>query len=172
MISDFEKKTSKKCEYSREEIAQHLENLKLSGETTSSWSQENRIPRSTLRYWLDRQKKYGLSSDIIQFFESTQGLVVLHKIVVAALFVFTKVGVASLHNVSEFLKLSSLSCFAGASYSSIQRYSQEMNQHIQEFGEEEIEELCQTMPFKRIALAEDETFHPEICMVSMEPVSN
>ena len=41
-----------------------------------------------------------------------------------------------------------------------------------EFEEFVRPELSQNMPAKKISLAEDETFHPQICAVSMEPVSN
>jgi len=87
-------------------------------------------------------------------------------------FTFTKVDVASIHNVSNFLKLSRLSPFVASSYSSQQRVSNKMDDTIIEFEEFVRPQLSQNMPAKKISLAEDETFHPQICAVSMEPVSN
>ena len=47
-----------------------------------------------------------------------------------------------------------------------------MDDTIIEFEEFVRPQLSQNMPAKKISLAEDETFHPQICAVSMEPVSN
>jgi hypothetical protein len=40
------------------------------------------------------------------------------------------------------------------------------------FGAKERLRLAQTMPEKKISVCEDETFHPEICLVAIEPVSD
>ncbi|MFZ3044669.1 MAG: hypothetical protein WA151_02040 [Desulfatirhabdiaceae bacterium] len=50
--------------------------------------------------------------------------------------------------------------------------SEQLNEHIIQFGKTEDDRLAQQMPEKTITLCEDETFHPEICLVSIEPVSN
>ena len=47
-----------------------------------------------------------------------------------------------------------------------------MDEATIEFGEIEQQRLCKTMRRKKITLAEDETFHPETCLVSIEPESN
>ena len=44
------------------------------------------------------------SPEYISFFESPHGLAFLHRLITAAHFEFTKVGVASIHNVLTFLK--------------------------------------------------------------------
>jgi len=41
-----------------------------------------------------------------------------------------------------------------------------------QFGQIEDQRLCQQMPKRNITLCEDETFHPQICLVAIEPVSN
>jgi hypothetical protein len=41
-----------------------------------------------------------------------------------------------------------------------------------EFEANERAKLVEKMPNKAITLTEDETFHPQICMVAIEPVSN
>ena len=48
----------------------------------------------------------------------------------------------------------------------------QVEQLIGQFGQEEDKRLGQQMPRKSISLCEDETFHPQICLVSIEPVSN
>ena len=47
-----------------------------------------------------------------------------------------------------------------------------MNDAIISFGKFEQEHLAKNMPAKKITLCEDETFHPEICMVAIDGVSN
>jgi hypothetical protein len=43
---------------------------------------------------------------------------------------------------------------------------------IQQFGQEERARLAKQMSHREITLCEDETFHPQICLVAIEPVSN
>lgn len=40
------------------------------------------------------------------------------------------------------------------------------------YGQEEGQRLGVTMPARSIALCEDETLHPQPCLVAIEPVSN
>jgi hypothetical protein len=80
--------------------------------------------------------------------------------------------VASIHNVSSFLKLSGLLPFVASSYTSQQRVSKQMDESIIDFEKFVRPQLSQNMAAKKITLAEDETFHPQICAVAMEPVSN
>lgn len=133
---------------------------------------EQGVCRSTLQHWLARKESIDASPILIEFLESPTGTAFLHRIVTAAHFVFTKDGVASIHNVSTFLNLSGLSPFVASSYSTQQRVSNKMDDSMIEFEESVRPELSQNMPAKKISLTEDETFHPQICAVSMEPVSN
>lgn len=130
------------------------------------------VPRSTLRYWLARKNSIDADSALVDFFESPVGIAFLHRLITAAHVSFTKDGTASIHNVSDFLERSGLSPFVGSSYSAQRRVSEQMNEKIIEFGKVEDTRLGQQMPEKTISLCEDETFHPEICLVSIEPVSN
>lgn len=136
------------------------------------FAQKENIPRTTLQYWLKRKEKIDASPALIDFFESPDGVAFLHKLVTAAHFEFTKVGVASIHNVSNFLKVCGLAPFVGSSYGTQRRISNKMDIELIRFGKSEHERLATQMPTKAITLAEDETFHPEICLVAMEPVSN
>ena len=172
MYDKINQNTEKKGNWKREEVAQNLHDFKESKQNKYQWSQENGIPRSTLYYWLQRRKAYPLPEKVISFFESDEGLAFLHKQMTALLFVFTKVGIASTRNVEEFLKLSDLAYFVASSASVIQKLSVQIDEYIGDFGDEQREKLIPVMPTKKITLAEDETFHPEICMVSMELSSN
>jgi len=130
------------------------------------------VPRSTLRYWLARKNSIDAHPVLIEFFENPVGIAFLHRLVTAAHFSFTKDGTASIHNVSNFLEESGLSAFVASSYSSQRRVSKQLDDNIIQFGKIENERLGQQMPGKKITLCEDETFHPEICLVAIEPVSN
>ncbi|WP_339138606.1 MAG: hypothetical protein WGN25_09865 [Candidatus Electrothrix sp. GW3-4] len=136
------------------------------------FAQEENIPRTTLQYWLKRKEKIDASPALIDFFESPDGMAFLHRLVTAVHFEFTKVGVASIHNVSNFLKSCGLDPFVASSYATQRRISNKMDKELIRFGKSEHDRLATQMPPKAITLAEDETFHPEICLVAMEPVSN
>jgi hypothetical protein len=169
------RKVSKKKEvWERPDIACKIYNFEEAKHQKSQreFAQENDVPRTTLQYWLSKKAQLNASAELIEFCESPAGLAFIHRILSAAVYAFTKDGVASTYNVSRFLELSGLSVFVGGSPSSCQKVSQEMDSLIIQFGKEESERLAQGMPEKSIALTSDETFHPEICMVAIEPVSN
>ena len=130
------------------------------------------VPRSTLRYWLARKNSIDAHPALIDFFENPVGIAFLHRLITAAHVSFTKNGTASIHNISDFLEKSGLAPFVASSYSSQRRVSQQLDDNIIQFGEIEAKRLAQQMPKKIITLCEDETFHPEICLVAIEPVSN
>jgi len=130
------------------------------------------VPRTTLQHWLARKDSLDQSPVLTAFLESPDGLAFMHRLITAAHLEFTKNGVASIHNVSNFLKMIGLSQFVGTSYSSQRRIASVMDEAIITFGEKESEQLSQEMPQKIISICEDETFHPETCLVAIEPFSN
>ena len=125
-----------------------------------------------MRYWLARKDSIDAHPVLIEFFEHPVGIAFLHRLVTSAHVSFTKAGTASIHNVSDFLERSGLSPFVASSYSSQRRVSGQLNEKIIQFGKIEDKRLGRQMPVKTITLCEDETFHPEICLVAIEPVSN
>ncbi len=130
------------------------------------------VPRSTLRHWSDRKNSIDADPNLVNFFESPVGIAFLHRLITSAHVCFTKAGAASIHNVSDFLIKSGLSSFVASSYSSQRKVSGQIDDNIIQFGKIEDNRLCQQMPTKIITLCEDETFHPQICLVAIEPVSN
>jgi len=152
LVSDFE---------TREQTISQRDFVKMAG-----------VPRSTLRYWLARKNSIDANPVLIEFFENPVGIAFLHRLVTSAHVSFTKNGTASIHNVSDFLERSGLSPFVASSYSSQRRVSEQLDDNIIQFGKIEDKRLGQQMPTKIITLCEDETFHPEICLVAIEPVSN
>ncbi len=156
----------------RNDIVTHVIDFEESPQNQSQWAADHGIPRTTLSFWLQRKKHLDASPALIQFFESPDGVAFLHRLVSAAHFEFTKNGVASIHNVSNFLDLCGLSVFVASSYGTHQSISTDMDSLIVSFAESEQERLSAQMEPKKISLAEDETFHPETCLVAMEPYSN
>ncbi len=135
------------------------------------WAKENHVPRTTLQHWMKRKDTMSAPPSWIEFFESPDGLDFLHQLLISAHFEFTKKGVASIHNVSRFLERCGLSPFIATSYSTQRRMSQKMDELIIEYGNTEERRLTEVMREKVITVCEDETFHPDICLVGIEPVS-
>ncbi len=67
-----------------------------------------------------------------------------------------------IRNISWLLKLCQLDRFIAVAIEKL----------IEEFGKAEQARLAQNMPKREITLCEDETFHPQVCLVAIEPVSN
>jgi hypothetical protein len=130
------------------------------------------VPRSTLQYWLSRKEKLDEDPLVQNFLESPQGLAILHRIVAAAHISFGEVGPCGVRQVSLFLHLSGLNRVVASSVGSQQAVARRVEELIVEYGLSERERLAQQMPFKSISACQDETFHPQICLVAIEPVSN
>jgi hypothetical protein len=77
-----------------------------------------------------------------------------------------------IRSICWFLELTQLDTFIASSYGSQQKVASQVEQLLGQFGHEEDRRLGQQMPPKAITLCEDETFHPQICLVAIEPVSN
>lgn len=135
------------------------------------FAQEHGVPRSTLQHWLLRKATIDAEPELIAFFESPVGLAFLHRLVIAAHFVFGQIGPCGIRLVCLFLTVSKLDRFVGASYGSQQKLSQKMESEIGVFGAQERARLATGMARKKISVCEDETFHPETCLVAIEPVS-
>ena len=136
------------------------------------FARENGVPRTTLQHWLARKDAIDQSPALTAFLESPDGLAFLHRLITAAHLEFTKNGAASIHNVSNFLKMIGLSSFVASSYSAQRRIAASMNETIFAFEKKEHQRLSCKMPPKIISICEDETFHPETCLVAIEPFSN
>jgi Family of unknown function (DUF6399) len=130
------------------------------------------IPRSTWRHWRDRKKRMDLPSKMVNFFESPEGTDFLHLLMTALLFVMSQLGNSGTRLIGLFLRLSKLDRFIGNSYGSIQNLTVQIEKFIEEYGQQERNRLATEMEPKEITMCGDETFHPEACLVAIEPVSN
>ena len=130
------------------------------------------VPRSSLQHWLARKKEIKAEPELVAFFESPVGMAFLHRLVLAAHVVITLVGPGGIRLVCLFLELTGLNHFVAASYGPHWQVSVALEQAVDEFDQAEKERLGQSMAPKQITVCEDETFHPETCLVAIEPVSN
>jgi hypothetical protein len=161
--------------WSRDEIAGKIETFEreyASHPSQRHWAEELEIPRTTLQHWLERQANLDADPDGVAFFESPAGVAFLHRLVLAAHWVTTLVGPGGIRLVCLFLELSGLDRFVAASYSAQQKVSVALEEAVVEFGQEERERLAGSMEPQQITVCEDETFHPETCLVAIEPASN
>jgi len=130
------------------------------------------IPRTTFQHWVQRLETIGEDPALIAFFESPTGVDFLHLLIHALHLEFTKVGCGSIHNICNFLEMSRLSIFVASSYGTHQKISNQMDLMLAEFGDMEQARLAKHMPRKAITVCEDETFHPKVCLVGIEPRFN
>jgi len=165
----------KKRQWSREEVAEKMNAYEEAYQRTPSQRQvaeELKIPRSTLQHWLERKASLDAEPEVVAFFESCVGVAFLHRLVLAAHFVITLLGPSGIRRVCLFLELTGLDRFVAASYGIQQQVSVAMEEAIVAFDKEEKTRLATDMKPKQITVCEDETFHPEVCLVAIEPVSN
>jgi Family of unknown function (DUF6399) len=134
------------------------------------------VPPRTLHYWVRREwaliENSSWPQPVARFLETPAGLDFLHRLFTAAHLVFGQASDCGLRNLGWFFKLSGLDTFIASSYGAQQAVAEELESLLVRFGEEEDHRLAASMPPREITLCEDETFHPQICLVAIEPVSN
>ena len=159
----------------RQEIAEQLAEYEKAMQTCPSQRQiteELGIPRSTLQHWLKRKDSIDADPQVTAFFESPAGTAFLHRLVLGAHFVMTLQGPCGIRLVCRYLELTGLDRFVASSYCPQHKVSVQMEEAVVEFDKAEKDRLAEGMRPQQIAICEDETFHPEICLVAIEPVSN
>lgn len=142
------------------------------GQTQRGVAQQMGVPRSTLQGWLDAGPGGEVPAALAQFCATAEGVAWLHRLVLAAHWVITLLGGAGIRPVCTFLELSGLSAFVASSYGSQQKLNAALEEAVVAYAEEQRRTLAAQMPQRRITVCEDETYHPEICLVAIEPVSN
>jgi hypothetical protein len=168
----------KRTPYDRRAVAENLERFRELDSPTTSCAQIARrleVPERTLSYWVRRQRarirRGPCPEKVVQFFDSPEGVDVLRMLLTAAHLVFVQGNDCGIRNLCSFLKLSRLDHFVASSYGAQRALAEQIESLLVRFGEEEDRRLAASMPPQQITLCEDETFHPQICLVSMEPVS-
>jgi hypothetical protein len=87
-------------------------------------------------------------------------------------FVITLLAAGSVRNVCQLFELTGLDQFIAASYGAQYSVCGKMEQAIIDFDHRERQRLADSMQPKEIAVCQDETFHPQTCLVAIEPASN
>ncbi len=134
------------------------------------------VPDSSFRYCLKwhqlRCEQSRFPRRFVEFCDSADGLEFLHRLLIALHLVFVLDHDCGLRSVGWFLELSGLDEFLPTSYGAQQSFAAQLETQLAEFGQQEDQRLAAEMPPRQITVCEDETFHPQICLVAIEPVSN
>jgi len=130
------------------------------------------VARSTLRGWRAAEPLDGMPAEVAACLSTPGGARWLHRLVVAMHLVVTLRAGAGVRLVCELLTLSGLSAVVGASYGSQYAVNVQVQEAVVGQAQELRAALAVDMPPREVAVCEDETFHPEICLVAIEPVSN
>jgi hypothetical protein len=170
MNAPEEHKTMKRLQIA--ELMSEYKELSQKSLNHSQIAQELGIPRSTLQHWLDRRNSINEDPAVIEFFESPAGTAYLHRLVLAAHHIMTLVGPCGVRQVCQYLELTGLDQFVASSHSAQHNVSIQLEQAAAAYAQEEQARLAETMEPRQITVCQDETFHPETCLVAIEPVSN
>ncbi len=153
-------------------LAQFREARDTEGCSLLKFAQRSGVPESTLRHWMSRARSSGAPKAFVDLVESPEGLLLLHRIVLAAMFVLTHVAGGGIRPLCMFLELSGLWRVVASGYGTQQAAIESMEKAIVAFGKVEPSRLGAEMPAREITVSQDENFHEQPCLVAMEPVSN
>jgi hypothetical protein len=108
---------------------------------------------------------------LVVFFKSEEGLEWLHRQVIAAHLVINLLAGAGIRLVCRFLELSGLAPFVATSYGTQQKVNVALEEAVLAYAQQQRQALAEGMPERQIVVGEDETYHPAICLVGLEPIS-
>src|SRR5512144_135721 len=154
----------------RSQAAELVLQFETGDSSQRAFAQQAGVPRSTLQHWLKRKKKLDADPALVAFFESPTGLAFLHRLVGACHLTFTQQGMCGIRLVCLFLERTGLNHFVASSFGSQQAIARQLEQAILDYGASQRSLLAAQMMPKPITVCEDETFHPQVCLVSIEPV--
>ncbi len=178
-----EKPAQARNRHKRDEVAQKVLEFRQMDPKVSQrqYAKDAGISRGALRGWLARGAQLNASPEAIAFFESPAGLAVLHRLHIALFVVLTLLNPCGARAVSLVLELSGLDNFIASGYGTIYNFSKLLHEHLEQYGNSQRAKLSKTLKetlSKRgleammVVLLEDETFHPDICLVAIEAFSN
>ncbi len=126
---------------------------------------------STLQEWYKPVAGGAAPLALAAWVETPEGVQWLHQRVLAAHFCITLQGGAGIRVVCQFLELSGLSAFVGASYGAHPGLNAALEEAVVAIASEQRAVLGQNRAHRQITVCEDETFPPQIGLVALEPVS-
>lgn len=136
------------------------------------FARAHQVPRTTLQRWLGRPVPSEAAEQEVAFFESPVGVAFLHRLQTAAHLVMSLMGACGIRLVCQLLRYAGLAPFLACSYGAQHSVAQRLEQQVVCLGQQEQQRLGAQMPPRTVTLVEDETFHPQPCLVAIEPVSN
>ena len=157
---------------SRLERAEQLETASArlaAGQPQRQVAEDLGLARSTLQDWCKPVAVGAAPAALVAWVETPEGVRWLHQLVLAAHFCITLQGGAEVRVVCQFLELSGLSAFVGASYGAHQGLNVALEEAVVAVAQEQRTALARDMSHRQITVCEDETFHPQICLVALEP---
>ncbi len=156
----------------RAERLQVAEGCWAAGQTQRQVAADVGVARSTLQDWHRADRGGAAPAALAAFVATPEGVQWLHQLVLAAHWVITLQGGAGVRVVCQLLELTGLSAFVGASYGTQQALNAALEEAIVTVAQEQRAALATGMPHRQVTVVEDETLHPHICLVGLEPVSN
>ena len=142
------------------------------GSTERAAAAATGVRPSTQRYWAERYARIDASDQEKTFFERPAGAAFLQRLLLALhLVIVFHVG-GGIRQLMAIVDLVGLSAFIATSVGCHHRIAHQMEEQLTAFGQQERTRLGKLMAPKHIAVCQDETFHPETCLVAIEPVSN
>ena len=130
------------------------------------------VARSTLRDWCAAVPLAGLPPEVAACLATSAGARWLHRLVVVMHLIITLRAGAGVRLVCEFLELSGLSAVVGASYGRQYAVTVQVQDAVAKQGQAQRRVLATGMPPRAVTVCEDKTFHPDVGLVAIEPVSN
>jgi hypothetical protein len=139
-----------------------------------AFAKQQGLAPSTLRGWCARavhDPEASPPASVCQFFETPDGLRLLHRIVLAALLVIVLMGGGGVGLVRLFLTLCGLHRLVACSDSHLHARVRALRDAIGTWGDQQRGRLAATMSPRAIGLCTDETWFDEMLLVAQEPVS-
>jgi hypothetical protein len=148
-----------------------LEAARQARASTRAVARTRGVSESTLRGWRQRAHDDDLSDPVRRFFETPEGLRLLHRIVTAALVVIVLMGGNGVALVRAFLVWCGLDGLVACSDRHLHGRVSALHDAVGAWGDAERARLAVTMPTRALSICADETFHDGMLLVAQEPRS-
>jgi hypothetical protein len=158
----------------RAETRAEVERRLAAGQTQRQVAADLSIARSTLQDWRRARptEQTRLPACLVTDFATPEGVRWLHRRALAAHVTITLRGGAGVRVVCARLELSGLSAVIGASDGTQQALNVALEAAVVAEAQAQRAELAAGMAPRQMVAGEDETFHPEVCLVALEPIAN
>lgn len=139
--------------------------------STRATASHRAVFRSTLRGWKARRVSVPDRPATSAFAESPEGLRALHRIVLAAMFVFGVMHGAGAGTLRQFIMLAGLAPWFAHSESTLRRAQARMVTLIGTWGDAQRKELGAAMFERVLTVLLDETWKPDMILVALDAAS-